>query len=105
MYYRCDPHSHTNYRHLSTPEKIIRMKRLHTDSRVSQQRIKRLTEKLAMRTELNGVIVDSDFQSDLSLITKDATAVVMEKHPPLGRLNVYFGNSKQRHIVCRMLDQ
>ena len=99
MYYRCDPHSHTNYRHLSTPEKIIRMKRLHTNSRVSQQRIKRLTEKLAMRTELNGVIVDSDFQSDLSLITKDATAVVMEKHPPGSFERIFWEQQTKAHSM------
>ena len=58
------------------------MRRLHTQVKVSQQRVRRLTTKLAERTELNGVIVDPDMQSDLSTITKEVTTSVMMKHPP-----------------------
>lgn len=79
------------------------MKRLHDDAKVSRQRIKRLTEKLAMRTELNGVIVDSDFQSDLSQITKDATAVVTENHPPGSFERIFWDQQMKAHIVSRML--
>lgn len=75
------------------------MKRLHDDAKVSRQRIKRLTEKLAMRTELNGVIVDSDFQSDLSQITKDATAVVTENHPPGSFERIFWDQQMKAHSL------
>lgn len=42
---RCDPSSTTNYRYLKTPEKIERMKRLHSDVKVSQQRVRRLEHR------------------------------------------------------------
>ena len=38
---RCEPGIHTNYRYLSTPEKCIRLQRLHQQSRVHQQQVDR----------------------------------------------------------------
>ena len=58
------------------------MRRLHTQVKISQQRVRRLTAKLVKKTELNGVNVDSDLYSDLSTIVDEATPSVLMKHPP-----------------------
>lgn len=42
---KCNPSSTTNYRYLNTPEKLERMKRLHADVKVSQQRARRLEKR------------------------------------------------------------
>jgi hypothetical protein len=76
--------SKTNYCFLNTPQKILRMRKLHSDVKVSQQRVKCLMTKLADKTELNGVTVDSELHSDLSSICNNAASnsMIMEKHPP-----------------------
>ena len=55
------------------------MRRLHTQVKISQQIVRRLTAMLVKKTELNGVNVDSDLYFDLSTI---ATPSVLMKHPP-----------------------
>jgi hypothetical protein len=56
------------------------MRKLHSDVKVSQQRVKCLMTKLADKTELNGVTVDSELHSDLSSICNHAAfnSMIME---------------------------
>ena len=91
--FRYDPSSKTNYCFLSSPEKIDRLKGLHTQIKVLQQRVRRLTIKLAENTELNGIAVDSDLHSDLSSIINEAAPSVVAKHPPESILSIFFGSS------------
>ena len=81
---RCLPSSKTNYRFLSTPEKVMRMKKLHSDVKVAQQSVRCLTDKLAIVKRKNSITVDPELHSDLSAICKDAscTSIIAEKHPP-----------------------
>ena len=49
-----EPSSHTNVRHLSTPEKAKRIEKLHKCVRVCQQKIDRMRRKIEAYVEIEG---------------------------------------------------
>lgn len=76
---------------------MTRMRKLHSDAKVAQQRVKRLSEKLAIRTELNGIAVDPELHCDLSSICNDtaSNSLILEKHPP-GSFGHIFWEQQQK---------
>ena len=67
---RCDIYSHTNYRYLTTPEKVQRMHNMHKYVRLSKRRISDLQEQLDRLIQLNGVKVDQLTHKGLLSILK-----------------------------------
>lgn len=66
----CDPSSHTNYRYLSTPEKIERMKNLHEVVRSKERLIQTLRKKIDHVIQEEGIEVDEAMHNDLVTIMK-----------------------------------
>ena len=61
---KCDPHSHTNYRYLSTPEKVGRQHNLYQQKRKSIKQVHRLTQKLADLIKQQGLKVENSLSDD-----------------------------------------
>lgn len=62
------PSSHTPFTSLTSPDKVERLHRLRSVSRVGQQKIERLKHRLQISSERKGVEVDETFHSDLKII-------------------------------------
>ena len=88
------PSSHTNYRFLSTPEKIKRLRHLHRLHHNDQQRITRLRTALDGAIEERGVTVDYDLHQDLRGIVKNNTDFISSTYPP-GSFARLFWDSQQ----------
>ena len=89
------PHSHTNHRYLTSPEKVARLRELQHKNRASQKRITRLTEKLAEMTARNGVCLDDAMSGDLEKIMKDEDQNVIEKYPKDSFLRLFWEQQKE----------
>ena len=71
-YNKCDPSSHTNYRHLNSEEKDERVKRLHKKCITLTQEISRVQAMLDQALEQRGVTVGEDLHKNSSvLLTKN----------------------------------
>ena len=73
---RSDVSSHTNYRYLSTPEKITRLANLHSKFVQEKRKLEDLKQKVNNLTVLSGVEVDDQLSSDLSGIMDEMTEEV-----------------------------
>lgn len=85
----------TNYRYLSTPEKVKRMKKLHEQSRLQSQRISRLKTKIDRAVEERGIAVDDALHNDLCATLRENEAVMKENYPP-GSFPRIFWEQQQR---------
>ena len=72
--------SHTNYRFLSTPEKMTRMKRMHSHIRVAQQQISRLNARIEKLIEDRGTVVDDELSEYLTEITEEKSDAIAQSH-------------------------
>ena len=66
----CDPSSHTNYRYLSTPEKLERIKNLHEVVHSKERQIQALHKKIDQVIQEEGIKVDSALHNDLVTVMK-----------------------------------
>ena len=89
------PHSHTNYRYLSSPEKIVRLREIQHERRISQKRITRLTTKLAELTAEDGVPLDSDMSGDLKEIMEEEDKGVLDRHHEGSFLRLFWDQQKE----------
>ena len=92
---RCAPHSHVNYRFLSTPEKVDRLQRLHTLQRHTKLRLERLEQKLARCIEERGVVVDDSTHCDLQVIMKENSSSVAETFPENSFERLFWDQQQQ----------
>lgn len=76
-----DTSSHTNYRFLSTPEKIQRMRLMKRDSKILRLRCDGLMNKLAVLMEKRGVYVDENMEKDLVTIMETNSANIESEFP------------------------
>lgn len=76
------PSNHTNYRYLTTPEKVQRLQRLHQSTRLCRKQVGRVKARLAAAIEKRGILVDSELHDDLTVIMKENSAQVLEAYPP-----------------------
>ena len=74
--------SRTNYRFLSTPEKIQRMKNLHKENRLAQLKISRLELKLSKAIEEKGISLEADLSDDFKKIMAEEEDVVLKDTEP-----------------------
>ena len=77
---RTNPSSHTNYLHLTSEEKDERLHRMHHETRMCKQQIRRLQEAIADSTATDGVNLDEELHNDFSQLVKSHTNDVHSSH-------------------------
>jgi len=77
---KTDYQSHTNYHFLSMPQKIERLKNLHTQTRSTKQ-LTHLKAKFSILIESKGIAVEDDLHQHLSEIVMSSTDVIASSHP------------------------
>ena len=73
-----DPSSSVNLRYLSTPQKIVRFRRLHLKFKQTLGQLERLQEKLARHVEERSTAVDESLHQDLLGLVEDLTPQVIK---------------------------
>ena len=74
-----NPSSHTNYRFLTTPEKVSRMQGLQKRNKSLMTQVKRLRTKIEAAIEADGVILDDQACHDLETIMENEDKTIDEK--------------------------
>ena len=72
---------YTNYRYLSTPEKVSRLSDTQHQKRLAKLKIDRLLKKLDLITNKEGVCIDDETSNDLKSIMKQEEDEVLAKFP------------------------
>ena len=75
------PSSHTNYRYLTSPEKLEHLRRLHDESRCLQKKLHRCRDRITALVAKEGVSLDMETTDDLHAIMEEENASVVEKYP------------------------
>ena len=83
-----DQSSHINYKYLTTPEKVERIRSLKRDNRALSSRIKRLQAKVEAEVQYHGVTLDTNTSSDLLKIVSEEDCSIPSK----------FGKNSFQHI-------
>ena len=94
--------SHTNYRFLSTPEKIERLKQLHHQNRISTKRQARLEVKLKEAIHQQGVMLDDDMTTDLCSVMKEEQQHVEKEFPEGSFQRIFWDQQRQATSVRDM---
>ena len=74
--------SHTNLRFLNTPQRKERFSRLKLKSKLCQQQLRRLEEKIERLVEARGIEVSEDLHSDLAAMVEENSSEVEVMNPP-----------------------
>ena len=90
-----DRSSHTNYRYLSTPEKIDRLHDLRHENRIGQRKLDRLQAKLASLTASHGVSMDENTSSDLHKIMEEEEEQVLGRFPRGSFQHIFWQQQKE----------
>lgn len=88
-------HDHTNYRYLSSPEKVARLQELQHKNRASNKQIIRLRDKLKESTVKNGVCLDDATRNDLENIMKEEEQNVLERYPKDSFHHLFWQQQKE----------
>ena len=91
--------SHTNYRFLSSPEKIERLKQLHHQNRICTKQLARLKLKLEEVIYQRGVTIDDEMSTDLCSIMNEEQQHV-EKEFSEGSFQRIFWD-QQREVTTK----
>ena len=78
---KTDCQSHTNYRFLTSPEKIQRMKALHSQARSAKRHISRVHDRIGILIDQRSVEVEDDLSRHLKGITEQYSSTIAESHP------------------------
>ena len=78
---RSHPQSHTNYRYLSSPDKVERLRKLHQLYRKTSKQLHHLKLRLANAIEQQGVNLGSSLDDDLHSIMLQEGPLVLSKLP------------------------
>lgn len=92
---RTHPSSHTPFISLTSPEKVERLHRLRSLSRVSQQRIERLKYRLQVLSKKQGVEVDETLHSDLKAIIETHKQQIEEAYPQGSFQQIFWQQQSQ----------
>ena len=87
--------SHVNYRHLSSPEKDLRLSSLHQAARVAQRQISRLKARLQEETAAVGETVAEDMHASLQTIIADSEFMVQDRFPPDSFGRIFWEEQKK----------
>lgn len=85
---------------LTSPQKIERLQKLHVQSKLKQQKIKRMTLRLEKAVESRGLLVGQEFHQDLVTIMKENNDAITRMVPFRGS----FEKCSSKHLNSRMLD-
>ena len=92
---RTKPQSHTNIRYLSTPEKDIRLQRLHNQARVQQQKIKRLRSILEEAIQERAIQVDEPLHSDLAAVVVEESNTIKKTFSENSFARIFWENQER----------
>ena len=87
--------SHINYRYLSTPEKLERMKTLHRTNRAARMKIERLKVKLKNAIDNKGVSLDREVTYDLHQVMEEEEEKAMSDVQPGSFRHIFW---QQQHL-------
>ena len=90
-----DASSHTNYRFLSTPEKVSRMWDLRKHNKALTAQLKKIQVKLEASIEANGVILDDETCHDMKRIMEDEDQTISEKYPEDSFQYIFWKQQKE----------
>lgn len=87
--------SHVNFRYLSTPQKMQRLKNLSQDRRNLKQKIWKLQSKLNKAYETSSVELDSETSQDLQAVMDEQDASVQGKFPDDSFEAIFWKHQKE----------
>lgn len=90
-----DPHSHVNYRYLTSPEKTQRLSALHQAARTAQQQVRRLKARLEEELTTAGEIVDEHTHAGLESIMADSESIIHDCFPPDSFGRIFWDQQKK----------
>ena len=79
---RTDSHSHTNYRCLSKPEMIQRMKSLHSNARIYKQQISHSHARIDDLINQKSITIKDDLSRHLKQVTEQYSSIPSAKYYP-----------------------
>ena len=94
---RTHPSSHTPFRYLSTPERVVRYQREHTLRKSIEQR---LSQQIDTEAEKRGITEDESLSSDLTQIMSQNTSNMQDMHPQ-GSFAPVFWDSQQQAVALK----
>ncbi len=92
---RTDPRSHTNFRYLTSPEKIDRLHGLHHQHRLSQKKLARLQAKIEEVVQRQAISVDDTTTDDLRKVMEEEEEQMMKKFPE-ALSSTSFGDNRRK---------
>ena len=92
---RSDPSSHTNYRFLTTPEKINRLGSVDHQHRITQKKLFHLQEKLQKIIYLQAVAIDEDDDTDMCTIMAEEEAQFLNSYPEGSFQHLFWEEQKK----------
>ena len=92
---RTHPSSHTNYSVLSTPDKEVRLHRLHLETKKRKLREDRLMEKICVAASNAEPLVDESLDTDLRSMASENTNLVDSTYPE-GSFQRLFWEQQQK---------
>ena len=76
-----DALSHTNYRFLTSPEKVKRLQILHREVRITQKKLFRLREKLEEKIATQAILIDEDTDADMRTVMAEEEGQLFKRFP------------------------
>ena len=89
-----DQSSHINYRYLTTPEKVERIRSLKRGNRALSSRIKRLQAKVEAEVQYHGVTLDTNTSSDLLKIVSEEDCSIPSKYGKNSFQHIFWKTQK-----------
>ena len=87
--------SHTNFRYLSTPEKVERLRQLHRCNRSAQKKQHRLKANVAEMISRKNIQLDVETTSDLCTIMKQKEECISRMYPEDSFQRVFWQQQKE----------
>ena len=96
---RVKPSSHTNYRFLSSPEKVDRLHRLHQENRMAKQQFERMKQRIRQLGEQDGILLDEMTHTDLKTIMQENAKEVADSFPAKSIQQLFWEQQQQAASV------
>lgn len=92
---RSNENSHTNYRYLNTPEKILRMTNLRKQTVTLRRQVESLTRRMQILTDKHGVKVSEDLEQDFRTIVNESDETMLNSYPPDSFMLLFWKQQKE----------
>lgn len=87
--------SHTNYRFLSTPEKVSRMHSLRKRNKALMAKVTRMKARLESLIKEKGVILDDSTSEDMQVIMEEEDKTITDKYPEDSFQYIFWRQQKE----------